>query len=489
MEEELKIKTINDVKGNTYTLDSVLGKGGQGMVCKTKDKHIAIKFVMKNDEPLMDEIFYEKYKEKINDVIIMKIDDDINICRPEIILEKPYSGYVMHLLSELKPISHLIYDSNSDSNFNDFFKETGSLKKRFEVLVELARTLARLHSKGIVYCDISPNNIFYSDTKNFSKVWIIDCDNLKYTYELRNGIFTPGYGAPEVESKASSNTIFSDCYSFAVLAFKVLTQRNPFETAYDSETSSNDWDATTTEKQNFSNFKKPWLFENGSSDELKDFFDHFLTKDLIELFNETFNEKGRLEPFTRPSMRQWYDVLKKTYLNLNKCSCGNYIFNGEKECPFCKEKRSFGYYGHIKNLYLEIEQAKKEVEKELNSYDFDDLDNVNNILNNKIIIKHERLTNDFIIYNNFYLFNFSIKDISICENPYPILNLSQRNGYLYVENKTSHRISYYFKRTGDKGCIFGDDTKSFHFNSKDTLQLNFKDSDTKIYRCLLVKSV
>jgi serine/threonine protein kinase len=219
--EELSIKTIKDVNGIMYVLDSILGQGGQGMVCKTKDSTIAVKFVLKNEQILTDEKYYEIYKNKINDVVVMNIDSDINLCHPYTMLEKPYCGYVMHMLSDLKPISNLIYDQNIDGNLNDYFRNTNGLKKRIEVLIELSRTLARLHSKGIVYCDISPNNVFYSDIDNFSKVWIIDCDNLKYTGDVKSGIFTPGFVAPEVASNQSSNTIFSDCFSFAVLAFRV----------------------------------------------------------------------------------------------------------------------------------------------------------------------------------------------------------------------------------------------------------------------------
>lgn len=488
MEEEFKIKTIKDTNGNVYTLDSYLGGGGQGCVYKTKDIHIAIKFVMQNNEPLIDDLAYKKYKDRIDDVIIMNIDNDVNVCKPEIMLEKPYCGYVMHLLCDLKPIEQLIYDVNSDGNLNNFLRETGSLKKRFEVLIELARTLARLHSKGIVYCDISPKNVFYSDTTNFSKVWIIDCDNLKHTSDIRNGIFTPGYGAPEVEIKASSNTIFSDCFSFAVLAFKVLTQRSPYEISYDAESSSDDWDATTSnKKENDSSNNKSWLFESGVTDELKAYFDHFLTKDLLDLFNKTFDKTGRIDPTSRPSMREWYEALKGAYLNLNKCECGSYIFSGEHNCPLCNGNRSFKYYGYILNIYPDAEEIKNQVKESLDSYDFGDLENVNDILDNKIKIKADRLTHDFIIYEDFTLFNFNIKDVSIYENSYPILRFSSHNGYLYVNNKTASSISYLFK--GEKGKIVADDSKPFVFNSKDLLQLFYKDPDTKVSRCLLVKSV
>lgn len=104
---ELPIKTIKDNKGNVYVLDSVLGHGGQGMVCKTKDKAIAVKFVMKDDHILQDDKYYDLYSNKINDVIVMHIDSDINLCHPYTMLERPYCGYVMHVLSNLKPVSNL----------------------------------------------------------------------------------------------------------------------------------------------------------------------------------------------------------------------------------------------------------------------------------------------------------------------------------------------------------------------------------------------
>ena len=44
--DELPINSVKDVNGNVYMIDSILGQGGQGMVCKTKDSAIAVKFVI-----------------------------------------------------------------------------------------------------------------------------------------------------------------------------------------------------------------------------------------------------------------------------------------------------------------------------------------------------------------------------------------------------------------------------------------------------------
>lgn len=166
---ELPFSTVKDITGNVYYLDKILGQGGQGMVCRTKDENFAVKLLMRNDEVIQDPDVYNKYQEIINDVVILRIDNDIKLCKPEIMLEKPVCGYVMKLLADLKSVSMLIYDPNSDSGFSEFFRDTQGLKKRVEVLIELARTLARLHSKGLVYCDISHNNVFFSGTEVYSK--------------------------------------------------------------------------------------------------------------------------------------------------------------------------------------------------------------------------------------------------------------------------------------------------------------------------------
>ena len=168
------IEKVKDVKGNIIYIDKIIGQGGQGMVCRSLDKNLAVKFVTKGDKVIVNEKIYNSFKEKVEDVSIIRVEDDIHLCKPEVMLEKPMCGYVMLLLNGLKPISNLIYDANNDSDsFGDFYKQTGGLRKRLEVLIELSRTIARLHSKGIVYCDISPNNAFYADGNIYSNVCFI----------------------------------------------------------------------------------------------------------------------------------------------------------------------------------------------------------------------------------------------------------------------------------------------------------------------------
>ena len=67
MENELTITYVEDINGNKYYLEKVLGQGGQGMVCRTKDETLAVKFLM-NNEPFFELKFVYKGKKLIKSV-------------------------------------------------------------------------------------------------------------------------------------------------------------------------------------------------------------------------------------------------------------------------------------------------------------------------------------------------------------------------------------------------------------------------------------
>ena len=77
-----------------------------------------------------------------------------------------------------------------------------------------------------------------------------------------------------------------------------------------------------------------------SLDDLKAYFNHFLTKELLSLFSQTFGKDGRNDPTSRPSMREWYSVLKELSLKLNLCECGAFIYAGEKICGWVVSYKS-----------------------------------------------------------------------------------------------------------------------------------------------------
>lgn len=104
MEENLQF--VVDENGYKHFLESEIGRGGQGITWQTKDPNIIVKMKVNpsTGEPIVGEKEYEKFKEELDEVRILNLPDDIHIARPVSLLKKPYCGYTMRLLRDMKSI-------------------------------------------------------------------------------------------------------------------------------------------------------------------------------------------------------------------------------------------------------------------------------------------------------------------------------------------------------------------------------------------------
>jgi serine/threonine protein kinase len=233
----------------------------------------------------------------------------------------------------MEPLTKLKLDNVKD-NLAEWYLKTGGLSKRYNVLIRLAAVLRALHSKGLAYCDLSPNNVFVSERADLNNVFLIDLDNLRYKTSVVHNIYTPFYGAPEVISNNSPNTTMSDCYSFAVIAYELLTLNHPLIGDYVSD------GEPELEEQALLG-KLPWVDNedntiNVRTTGLPTF--KVIPNTLLKLFRKNF-ETGLNNPIERPSMAEWFDNL--ILANNELLKCGNqkcnllYPYNNIKECPFC----------------------------------------------------------------------------------------------------------------------------------------------------------
>ena len=332
--------SVKDENGNIYYIADKLGSGGQGCVFTVRDNDsVVIKALVNDDEKLdiiQDEDKYLAYQQNVRR--IMAVGEFENTAVPYVMLEKPYCGYVMLFMNGLQSIDKLmlpylykdkntgkIYLNNLDKSdkvtaktkeeFDFAYNYNGGLIKRIKCLAKLAKILAKFQDKDVVYCDISPNNVYISKNPESYETWLIDLDNLAHSSEVRGPIGTPGYMAPEVV-KGASNSIYSDRYSFALVAYRFLMMKEPFlgkaQDDFDSwETDGSDDDAFD---EAVANGEIAWIWEkdddsNRSSTGLNPY--DFLNDKLIDLFEKTFNAEGRRNPSSRPSMWKWYDELVK----------------------------------------------------------------------------------------------------------------------------------------------------------------------------------
>lgn len=377
MENNDTQKYVVDENGQRHQLTEKLGQGGQGAVWKTTDPNIIVK--MKIDsitgEPVIDELEYEKYKAGLDEVRTLDLPDGIHVAKVASILQRPCCGYTMRMLSNMKSVKYWIRSFGEDTVPPAFFRNTGGLRYRLRFLAEAAGIFAKLNYHSVVYADLSPDNLFVSMNHQAGQVWLIDADNMRYFFDVQKQIMTPGYGAPEVVA-GDMNTLESDEYTFAVLAHEILTLNSPFNGKMLSETGDGwdeeDWDVSSEAATGKEADYMPWIYDpndtrNAVAPGIGLSPDLVMTDKMKELFYRNFCEEGQRNPASRPTMREWFEELRRAESLVITCEhCRNTYFMKsykKEECPFCKKMRTRSVF------YAQI----------VDQYDFDSIINAENL--------------------------------------------------------------------------------------------------------------
>ena len=360
-----------DQYGNVFMVADELSRGGQGVVFRTRDADIAIKQPI---DPATGIVSGDpsQFAETIENLRLLPIPESIPVTMPLSTLEKA-PGYAMKLLSGMRPVSSfeptgddrkklleepspawLANVSSADLKTDLMhYGRTGGLRRRLAVLRKTAAILARLHSAGIVYADISPNNVFAGEGPD-PEVWIIDPDNMRLESSRGSSVYTPGYGAPEVVTGRDSARPRTDCWAFAVLAFRMLALAHPFIGKKVLEPDADgDW---ADEPQQASPgagspddraFAGEFPFIDDEDDDSNAFSGGLprtlvLTDGLRRLFQETFGA-GRLSPWRRPPMLLWARELAWAFDHAVDCpGCGmGYYAEESRNCPYCELPRPY----------------------------------------------------------------------------------------------------------------------------------------------------
>jgi len=366
--EKASKREVYDERGHCYSLTGNVGEGGQGVVCATNHENVLVKICTR---PKSDrQVWIEHIR------WLMQQDlEGLNIARPVARITKPRLGYVMELMDGLEPLQQLM-DSTELSLQDggiDTYLQQGGIKRRLTLMANLARTLADLHGRGMAFGDLSPANIFVSEDVKYSQLWLIDCDNIcveeRDSFDIsedpkgRAGrVYTPFYGAPEIVSGEALISSLTDGWSFAVIAFRLLTAIHPFigDMVSNGEPELED-EALAG--------KFPWVDHphdhlNQASVGLPR--ELVLLKPLTVLFERCFND-GRDDPQLRPSMAEWAECLEHCCEWLVDCQdCGSSYFyqpnDGQLACGFCEAKATpdallfLRHYLHDKKV-LEIPGA------------------------------------------------------------------------------------------------------------------------------------
>ena len=368
--EHQALKPLVDEYDNVHQMADELARGGQGVVYRTKDADLAVK------QPLDAAGQPDKnanLRERFQHVRLLPIPRRIPVSLPLAIL-RDEPGYVMRLLNGMKPFASFDLDGRSKKKLEDqsqalpqwltkipdkdlalrllHYAQTGSTRRRSLALAKCAAILARLHSAGLVYGDISTNNAFIGEDDT-TDVWLIDADNMRL--ELPSGgvsVYTPGYGAPEVVQGRDQSRPRTDCWAFAVMTFKLLALCHPFigKKVLEPEDEEDGWDAdpapngtaTDLNEQAFAGFLPFVDDEDDDSNEGVGGLPRVLvaTEGLRRLFQETFGA-GRELPHRRPTMAFWtLELARAADQSLDCLECGMSHFADEyAQCPYCGAAR------------------------------------------------------------------------------------------------------------------------------------------------------
>lgn len=330
-EASIKRRSVQDQYGAEYVCTELLGEGGQGKVWKTNHQNTLVKTFYKKDK-----FKQEQWFNHIQWVLRQDLDG-LAIAAPKALITKPVPGYVMELMDGLHSLT-----SEMECSFVALvegkglhgFLQTGGLKRRLQILAQLADTLSRLHARGMAYGDLSPSNIFISENITDARVWLIDCDNICISERASSmHLYSPGFGAPEVVLGESGVNSLTDAWSFAVIAYQLLTMQHPLigmlvedgepelqEQAYRGELP---WVGDSSDDCNVATGGIP--------------LEMVASKKLQSLFQRCF-EQGKNCSWERPTITEWRSTVDETISQLLDChnpKCRS-TFNRNSHCPFCK---------------------------------------------------------------------------------------------------------------------------------------------------------
>ncbi len=313
-------KMVSDHSGITYTVEKMLGSGGQGEVyiIDSPNGKKALKW------------YYKATSTSDQKYTIMNLVEagspSPNFLWPEdfITSNDGTFGYVM----ELRPKDY--------SNIPDLLnrKIDPSFEKLILAIYNMSKEYEELHKKGYSYKDISEQNIFFRpDT---GEVLICDNDNVSGDGMGDSGVYgTMRYMAPEIVRGESSPNRYTDLYSLAVLIFCMLFISHPLEGKNEAKIHALDENAL---KGLFG--KHPvFIFDPNNPENAPvrgihdnaliywDLYPQFLKDKMITAFTDGLNN-----PQKRIVEKEWRDVSIKLLDSIMICpNCGAEVFFDEEK--------------------------------------------------------------------------------------------------------------------------------------------------------------
>ena len=356
-----------DIYGNVFSIDRELSSGGQGIVYKTKEPDVLLKIEWNPQTKKINTNTSDN--SKFDEIRLLPIPQNTNITLPQSVL-KDCVGYSMRMLDDMHSFEDEFRygdenyrnswlaefgDSNPDfvKGFGNYIS-SGGKRRRVAAFLNVAGILSVLHTRGLVYCDLSDKNMYISSEQDKTVVWMIDADNINYitVTSKRDGIFSPGYVAPEV-LRGKGNTFYSDVFSFAIALFWNLTGQHPFVGPQLTEKLDEEDFLSETEETFACGCDVSWIRDDEDDENFSDTpipYELLVGEKLHSCFKKTFASTGRHKRLTRPTMIEWGEALAFELDNSIKCKKCEMEYNPIRNtsCPWCDEHNRYIYFSSEK---------------------------------------------------------------------------------------------------------------------------------------------
>ena len=200
-----------------YDVESIIGRGGMGVVVKAYDKtlerHVAMKML---SESLRDNVEAQR-------IFLIEARQVAKLRHPNLV--------GVHDVTSIDGVALMIFEFVDGKEVEQVLKEQGPLPEGQvrKIAHQLGLALEYLHNQGVIHRDIKPSNMMIKDDGtlkiiDFGLARSLEQINVRGT-QVRG---TPAYMAPEqIEGKHLGYA--TDLYQAGVSLFELLTGRLPFE--------------------------------------------------------------------------------------------------------------------------------------------------------------------------------------------------------------------------------------------------------------------
>lgn len=229
--------------GNRFIVGTAIGAGGFGIIYKCFDTTLGVTVAVKEFYPaglvnrapgerrvgLLSGDKAEQYKERLERFLMEaqsvaqfgKAKDIVNVFD---FFEENGTAYII--------MEYIATDENQNRLMKDYLDKMGVLEPEaaMSIIMLIIEAVKKIHSKGIIHRDISPDNIFIS-SDNTIKIFDFGASQLNNSKEgmAAEEVVKAGYSPVEQYQHKNRQGFYTDVYAVGAILYQMLTGVKPIE--------------------------------------------------------------------------------------------------------------------------------------------------------------------------------------------------------------------------------------------------------------------